>query len=269
MIDVCFSRMAEGWLKEFKKNINSDGIFHLGGYLDIGDISENIQEHYAKEEAETLRYYYKDITDEEITETYKYELKQIRTRYTKFRKHLDNGQSVRVWISRSANDYCGLLWFCDEIKECSNKLFVVICPPYEYSRFNEKYEQTFGWGIQPETILNIVHTAKEIGAGEKDFFAQEWQLLVARDKPLRILIEDSVVSADRDFFDSEIIRFIPESPQPQDAVMGKFLGSWQCGSVAFLSERIERMIENGLVKVAEEHVDDEGCYWKRMIVRVI
>lgn len=268
MIDVCFSRMAEGWLKEFKKNINSDGIFHLGGYLDIGDISENIQEHYAKEEAETLRYYYKDITDEEITETYKDELKQIRTRYTKFRKHLDNGQSVRVWISRCANDYCGLFWLCSEMKKYPNKLFVVVSPSYKYSVFNGEYERTNGWGINPETIFNIVHTAKEIGAGEKDFFAKEWQLLVARYKPLRILIEDSVVSADRDFFDSEIIRFIPESPQPQDTVMGKILGSWQCGSVAFLSERIERMIENGLVKVAEEHVDDEGCYWKRMIVKL-
>ena len=29
MIDVCFSRVAEGLLKEFKKYINSNAVFHL------------------------------------------------------------------------------------------------------------------------------------------------------------------------------------------------------------------------------------------------
>lgn len=267
MIDVCFNRVAEGNLKLFRKDINSESVFHLGGYFGVGNISESIQEHYAKEEAETLRYFYKDITDEEITDAYKDELKQIRTRHTKFKKHLDNGESVRVWICRNANDYCGFFWLCNEMKKLSNKLSVVICPTYEYSTWNQKYQYTFGWGLDPESVIDIVRLAKEINAGEKEFFAKEWELLVKENKPLRILINNMIASVESDFLDSGILKFVPEMPTKQADVMGKFLGNCHCDSVSFVSERIERMIENGLVKVCEDFVDEHGCYWQRKIVK--
>lgn len=268
MIDVCFSRTASGILKFLKKDINSEAVFHLGGYLDTGDISESVQEHYAKQEAETLRYFYKDISDEEITDTYKEEVKQIRSRHTKFKKYLSGGEPVRVWICRNANDYCGLFWLCNEMKNKSNKLSVVICPTYEYNTLNRKYQHSFGWGLEPDALIDVVHSSKELNAEEKEFFARQWELLVEANKSLRILINDMVVSAEKDFLDSAILRFVPEMPTKQSEVMGDFLGSWHCCSVSFISERIEQMIEEGQIKVCEDIVDDHGCYWPRKIAKV-
>ena len=268
MIDVCFSRTASGILNFLKKDIDSEAVFHLGGYFDTGDISENTQEHYAKEEAETLRYFYKDISEEKIADAYKDELKQIHTRYTKFKKHLSNGESVRVWICRNANDYCGFFWLCSEMKSLSNKLSVVVCPTYEYSVMNRKYMHTFGWGVEPETLLDVVHSAKELNAEEKEFFAKEWKLLVEENKPLRILINDTVISTGIDFLDSAILSFVPETPTKQSEIMGNFLGSWRCCSVSFISERIEQMIAKDQIKICEDIVDDHGCYWPRKIAKV-
>ena len=48
--------------------------------------------------------------------------------------------------------------------------------------------------------------------------------------------------------------------------MGKMLGRWQGGcDVAFISERIEHLIEIGKIKVCEEKVDDYDCYWPRTL----
>lgn len=267
MIDVCFSRTGSGILKYLKKDIESDAVFHLGGYFDTGDISENVQEHYTKEEAETLRYFYKNISEEEITDVYKDESKQIRTRYTKFKKYISNGESVRVWICRNANDYCGFYWLCNEMKSLSNKLSVVVCPTYEYSALNRKYEHTFGWGVEPEALLEVVSSAKELNTEEKEFFAKEWKLLVEANKPFRILMNDMVVSAEKDFLDPAILSFVTETPTAQSVVMGDFLGNWHCCSVSFVSERIEHMILNGRIKVYEDIFDDHGCYWPRKIVK--
>ena len=35
--------------------------------------------------------------------------------------------------------------------------------------------------------------------------------------------------------------------------------------VAFISERIEYLIEIGKIKICEEKTDDNGCYWPRTL----
>ncbi len=267
MIDICFSRIAEGNLKSFRKDINSEAVFHLGGYFDIGDISEPVQEHYAKEETATLRYFYKDISDEEIANAYKDELKQIRTRHTKFRKHLENGETVRVWICNNANEYCGLYWLCKELQNLNNKLYLVVIPDYEYSFVNKHYTTVYGWGFEEENLTAFADNIKELNNGEISYFAREWEVLKKINKQLRILVNGTVVSVDRDFFDSFIFGLIPNTPETQEKIIGKFMGTWPCCLVSFVSERIEKLIENGMVSVCDDAVDANDCYWQRTIVR--
>ena len=87
-------------------------------------------------------------------------------------------------------------------------------------------------------------------------------------KQLRILVNGSVASIEKDFFDSAILSFVSETPIMQSEVMGKFLGTWHCCSVAFVSERIEQMLTKGQIKVCQDIVDEHGCYWSRKIAKV-
>lgn len=267
MIDVCFSTMAAELLKSYRKELGSEAVFHLGGNLHVGDLTEPVSEHFVKEEADTLRYYYEDISDEEIADICKAELRNIRTRHTKFRKYLDKGESVRVWISKCANDYCGFFWLCSEMKKLPNKLFVVVVPTYDYNPVNRRYLYNFGWGIDPDSVTDIVNAAEETNVGEKEFLAREWEMLVEKNKPVRFLINDMVMSAEADLFDSSILSFVTETPTAQKEVMSKFLGNFPCCTVAFVSARLERMLEKGLIAVSEAIVDEEGCYWPRKIVK--
>lgn len=267
MIDVCFSTMAADLLKSYRKELGSEAVFHLGGNLHFGDLTESIGEHFAKAKAEILRYVYKDISEEEIADICKTELRNMRTRHTKFRRYLDKGESVRVWISKCANDYCGYFWLCSELKKLPNKLFVVVVPTYDYNPVNRRYLYNFGWGIDPDSLTDIVNSAEETNVGEKEFLSREWEILVEKNKPVRFLINDMVISAEPDLFDSAILSFVTENPVAQNDVMGKFLGDFPCCTVDFVSARLERMMEKDLIIVSEEIVDEEGCYWQRKIAK--
>ena len=137
-----------------------------------------------------------------------------------------------------------------------------------FSFFEKIYTDTFGWLIEPENLLKCIDSAKEINAEEKQYFAEKWHWLVKENSSFRILIEDTVISAEKDFFDSIILNYIPEVPTEQAKIMGEFMGLWKGCLVSLVSARIEYFIKNGLVKVCEEAVNDEGCYWPRKIARV-
>lgn len=68
MIDICFSDTFSGLLKISTK---SDGAFCLLKGLNYSKIDcDDLIEQKARKEAEYLKYFYKDVTEEEIEEEY-------------------------------------------------------------------------------------------------------------------------------------------------------------------------------------------------------
>lgn len=55
-------------------------------------------------------------------------------------------------------------------------------------------------------------------------------------------------------------------PKLQKTVMGKMLGKWRGCDVAFISQRIEFLITENKIKVHEDIVDENDCYWGRTIM---
>ena len=109
MIDVCFSDCFAGLLKVVQKNIKSDGIFPLWltlnyGYLDCEDLISQ----QTRREVETLKYFYKNITDDEMKEEYDEVKANTKVMLQEFEELLNEGHKVRIWLSNNANDRCGL-----------------------------------------------------------------------------------------------------------------------------------------------------------------
>ena len=98
-----------------------------------------------------------------------------------------------------------------------------------------------------------------------NLYSNLWERLVKEGAPLRVIIDGVVVSTTEDFFDKALLEFISFEPNSQHNIMGKFLGKWQCAYVSFLCERIEALLEKGLIEVVEEKIDDNGCHWGRTI----
>lgn len=268
MIDICFSDSLAGMLKCVRKTIKSDGIVPLFMFLNCGNIDcDDLIAEQLRIDIEYNKYFSKDNTDEKLENIFKEELKQDRKEFEEFKKFIDDGHKIRLWISNTANNRCGLYWLCNFLKTYTNELSIVVCPGYEYDDVNNKTIENRNWSYfsNLDFIAEFVNEARVVNENEKLAYSKRWEELVAENAPLRILIDDVIVSVNEDFFDNSILSFVDAKPKSQNSIMGKMLGKWQCGDVYFISKRIEHLIENNKIKVVEEKTDENGCYWPRTL----
>lgn len=268
MIDICFSDCVGGLLLEVKNIIQSDAIFPLDLHLNYGYLDGDIIEKQVKRNVDTLKYFYKTITEKELQKEYKKALKKAYKSQEVLKKFLSEGQEIRLWLSNNANDRCGLYWFCDLVKDLENKISMVSCPGYEYDNINNKTieNRRFASFYNPYFMAEFVKGSHILNKSEKLAYAQTWEYIVKENAPFRILIDDSIVGVKENFFDAVILSFVSSEPKSQSCIMGKMLGKWQGGcDVAFISERIEYLIQDKKIKIFEEKIDENDCYWSRTL----
>ena len=271
MVDICFSDSVGGLLMQIKKDVCSDGVLPLDLHLNYEHINCDIVEAQAKRNIDTLKYYYKSVSDKEKQIEYKKEILGMRNALKRLEKILADGHDMRLWLSNTANDRCGLYWFCNFAKNYANTISIVMCPGYEYIPYLQASQVQYAWASfdNPNFVAKFAPTARVLDEHERSAYAREWTLLIKEDSPLRILIDNALVSVEESFFDGIILSFVKAEPQTQRSVMGKMLGKWHgCVDVAFVSMRIEHLIAAGKIKVCEEKVDEHDCYWPRTIAKV-
>lgn len=268
MIDICFSDSVGGILQQIRTAIHSEAVLSLDLRLNYEHIDCNIVESQTKRNVETLKYFYKSITEDELQDEYTEQLKNTHNTLMTTKQYLSDGHNIRLWLSNTANDRCGLYWFCDFVKNYANTISIVMCPGFEYSHSGQTASVNKSWASFSDLkfVASFASAAHILDLQERAAYAREWSLLVRDNAPLRILIDDSIVGVEESFFDNIILGFIAGEPQKQVTVMGKMLGKWQGGcDVAFISMRIEHLVSTGKVKVCEENVDEHDCYWQRTI----
>lgn len=272
MIDICFSDSVGCLLIEVKNIIKSDGVLPLDLHLNYGGLDCEIIEAQCSRRARSLQYFYKTFTSEEYYKEYESALKQAYKAYDKLIGFLRDGQEIRLWLSNNANDRCGLYWFCDLAKDYENKIYTVTCPGYEYNDIKDTITENRSWDAfsNPYFMAEFSNKARLLSKDEILAYVKTWDFLVLYGGgPLRILIDDSIVDVGISFFDKEILNFVSYEPKSQATIIGKMLGKWQGGcDAAFISQRIEYLIDQGKIKVVEEKLDDYGCYWPRTLSRI-
>ena len=118
----------------------------------------------------------------------------------------------------------------------------------------------------PHFVAKFIETARPLKKDEILAYAETWGYVVKENAPFRILIDDSIIGVIESFFDGVILSFVSADPKTQSSIMGNVLGKLQGGcDISFLSERIEYLIQNNKIKVVEEKVDENDCYWSRTL----
>lgn len=268
MIDICFNDSVGGLLIKAKKLIKSDAILTLDLHLNHGYLDCDIIEEQATRNVETLKYFYKTITEKELQKEYNTKLNKARKAQETLQMFLDNGQKVRLWLSNNANDRCGLYWFCNLAKDYKNKISIVCCPGYSYDDINCKIIEARNWALFSNSyfLARFVDDARPIIRAELLAYAETWGYIVKENAPLRILINDSIVGVKKSFYDDIILSYVNSEPKTQANIIGEMLGIWRGGcDAAFVSERIEHLIDIGKIKVYEDKADAHGCYWSRTL----
>ena len=268
MVDVCFSDSLGGMLKRNRRELGSLYVLPLWLQLNYANLDGDIIEKQVRREIETAKYFTKNITEQELEEEYYELLEEQRTKHQKLTQFIESKQSFRLWLSNIASDRCGLYWFCAQLQNYSNAISVVWCPEYEYNpRLNVSSKQTY-WTLlgNPNVLVENINNGRVLCQEEIDAYAREWERLVTENSRLRIFVDNNIVSVSDDFWDNTILKFVSHTPETQVHIMGKMLGKLQGGcDVAFISMRIEHLIAAGKIKVCEEKVDEEDCYWQRTI----
>ena len=267
MIDICFSDSVGGMLKLVRKEIHSEYVLPLWLRLNYANLDGDVLENQVRREIETAKYFTKTVTENELKEEYTQLLDEERNNHKKLKEFFVAGKSFRLWLSNTANDHCGLFWFCSLIRHCTNNISIVWCPNYEYDRRTNISSIKTDWAMfdNPNLLVNNIDNAQILCKAQIDAYAREWDRIATENAKLRILIDNRIVSVDEDFFDSTILGFVGHTPEKQVHIMGKMLGKWRGCDVAFISERIDHLIATKQIIVCKEEVDEFDCYGQRSI----
>ena len=156
------------------------------------------------------------------------------------------------------------------MKDYDCKINVVMCPGVEISANENKLTENTRWAAFDNLpyMPSFAKNARELTKQEIELYSNLWQELVEENAPLRVLIDNKIISTIDDFFDNVIMSYIAETPQSQTTIINRFLGEWYCADFCFASQRIEYLIEKGKIKIVEDKVDSQGSYIVRTICRV-
>ena len=91
----------------------------------------------------------------------------------------------------------------------------------------------------------------------------KWSQLQNENAPLRAMLNGKLQSVSEDIYDSFIFREIAEQPEQfkMALVIGNVLGKYQLGiSDVWISSRIDKMIENGILDIIKDAPKGDGNY---------
>lgn len=99
----------------------------------------------------------------------------------------------------------------------------------------------------------------------------KWTQLQNENGPLRAMLNGKLQSVSEDIYDSFILREIAEQPEQfkMALVIGNVLGKYQLGiSDVWISSRIDKMIENGILDIIKDAPKGDGNYCRILRKRV-
>jgi hypothetical protein len=117
------------------------------------------------------------------------------------------GEDVRIWYSDNADDYCGLLWFADQLCELGlpiDKIHGVKVPEWA-GTFDGKTIFSLGSAEADEKAFQkYVKLQQHIPAEQVKLLAQKWHSIKAENTTLRQVVCGQPISVPEDFYDGLI-----------------------------------------------------------------
>ena len=266
MLDISFNDSTGGNLLAIKYRlenlIKSTDIITLLFHFEYGSLRGDIYKTQANYEKIMSKAFFNNISEEELNSNCEKALQKIQASLAKIDKKLKDGEDIRLWISNSASDICGLYWLCDYVKNFNCKIYTVICPGIEPSDDKNKLVQKSKWAAFKNLsyMASFAKNSKELSILEINLYSELWQKLVKEDAPLRVLVDDKVVSTSEDFFDKTILSYVGNETKYQAEIICDFLKDWYCVDYCFVAERLSLFIKQGTIEVVEEKLNHNGAY---------
>lgn len=248
-----YIKNKEAWDKAVPLGGNREDVFCFDLNLSVGDIREDTIGLERQKVREMLLYVYGKIDESSYIE-------QMRNRYEVLIQRIAN-EPVRIWYSHNPDELCGLHWFLYSIKDLKHgPIYVMKLPAYEYDK-NRNVVRYIGWGeIPSENLYRYLPLQEEISDAFITGCTLQWEMLKEDNAPLRVQLNEQLLSADEDIYDRYILQVLHSKKEPvyEYELIGNVLSLYQLSiGDTWIKMRIDELIQNAQIEVV---LEEEGRY---------
>lgn len=255
------------WEQAIPLGGKSSNVFCFDLALSVGDISDNgIGERRKAVLKDMMSVFCVENLEHQIEER----MQRIKDTLTSVIKRYVAGEEIRIWYSYNPDELCGMYWLMEQLKplNCQTTIYLVKLPTWEYGKDNTMISKT-AWGdVSPGEWGKYIAMQEKAHSVFISACAMKWNQLQNENAPLRVMLNGKLQSVSEDIYDSFILREIAKQPEQfkMAVVIGNVLGKYQLGiSDVWISKRMEKMIENGILEVIQDAPKGEANY--RRILR--
>ncbi len=242
-------RERRGWENAVPFEGKRENIINLPLALSIGDISETGIEAEREKALTLLMGAFPDMTSQVVGEL----LNTARKSYAVLLEQAQNGEPIRVWVSREPDAMCGLYWLMEQLRPIGlEKLDVTLVELPEWEeRSNGTVVRYTGWGeVEPYRFGAMARLGKKLPVNALHALANRWRELQQENTVLRAVLNGRLVSVPESIYDSFILRELEkqENEFKEAQLVGQVLGKYQLGiGDSWIALRIEQFIKDGLL----------------------
>lgn len=251
-----------GWENAVPFESNREKIINLPLALSIGNISETGIGSEREEALSLLMGTFPDMASQVVGEL----LNTARKSYDVLLKQVQNGEAIRVWVSREPDAMCGLYWIMEQLRPIGLETLDVTL--MELPEWEERPDGTVvrytGWGeVEPYRFGAMARLGKKLPVNALRGLASRWRELQQENSTLRAVLNGKLVSVSEYLYDTFILRELDkqENEFKEAQLVGQVLGKYQLGiSDAWIALRIEKFIKEGLLNPITAPEPDTPIY---------
>ena len=242
------------WENAIPLNSKSSDVYCFDIALSVGDISDN---GLGEQRKSVLRNMLSVCPFSDLEHQIEEKMQKAKTALSSVMERYINGEEIRIWYSHNPDELCGMYWLMEQLRplNCQTAIYLVKLPIWEYGKENTVISRN-AWGdIAPGEWGKYTYCQEKILPALIAAYATKWKQLKEENAPLRVMLNGHLQSVSEDVYDSFILREIAEQPEQfkMAIVIGNVIGKYQLGiGDAWVSHRIDRMIENGMLEVVED-----------------
>lgn len=245
-------RRSDGWIPG-----TAEEVICLGFMLDIGDIKEEVDSQYRKDLICSMYLQGRWDKDSEIAAKLQKAVELYVKELERFKRYLENGETVRIWYSDAPYSRCGFYHLCSILKDYENDIRTVKLP--EYRVMTDAIVSYHSWGeVAAEEFAGFLSYEKMLSGEEVRMYTFLWSQLKEENSCLRAVVNGRVTGVPEDYYDFLIWKRFPEKPIKEARLIGDILGHYPIGiGDWWYAKRINYLTEQGRIKVVQ---DSEKLY---------
>lgn len=165
-------------------------------------------------------------------------------------------EKVRIWLDRTPDAQCGLLFVADLLKNSEREIHIIELPE-RIRREDHCIVEYRGWGdVEPELFGTFLDGERILTKAEIMKLSQQWEKLKEENAPLRVVENGAVISTDESYYDNLIRCEFPKDTCKVAHIIGNTLGKHMVltGDV-FIAKRIQHFIHAGELVVMDNSDD--------------